>query len=99
MLYYPHHIFEELKTVENTDFETFVEIYDHCYVIYVGIYPSDYYKEFPSLVDTDEFEEDPNGEDNMVRGDWEELIGQFLQYGLETEDLEFLNNCDIDFIY
>src|SRR6266566_5025043 len=99
MLYHPHRIFEELKTVEDTDFETFIEAYDHCCVVYVGIHPSDYYGELPPLVDTDEFEEDPSGEDNMVRGDWEELAGQLLQRGLEMEDLELLGNRDINFIY
>ncbi len=67
-----------MKIVENIDFETFVEAYDHCCVVYVGIYPSDYYGEFPFLIDTDEFEEDLSGEDNIVYGDWEELVGQLL---------------------
>ncbi len=78
MLYHPHRIFEELKTVEDIDFETFAKTYDYYYIIYVGIHPSDYYRKFPLPVDTDEFEEDPNGEDNMVRGDWEELARQLL---------------------
>ena len=29
-------------------------------------------------IDINEFEKDPNGEDNMVCGDWEELAGQLL---------------------
>ena len=99
MLHHPHRILEELKTVEDIDFKTFVEVYDHCCVIYIGIYLLDYYRELPLPVDTDEFEEDPSGEDNMVCGDWEELVRQFLQRRLETEDLELLSNCDIDFIY
>ncbi len=69
MLYHPYRIFEELKTVKDTDFKTFVEIYDHCCVIYVDIYLSDYYGELPFLVDTNEFEEDSSGEDNIICGD------------------------------
>ena len=88
-----------MKTVKDIDFETFVEAYNHYCIIYIGIHPSDYYKELPSLINIDEFEEDPNGENNIVRGDWKKLAGQLLQRGLKTEDLEFLNNRDIDFIY
>ena len=77
----------------------FIEIYNHCCIVYVGIHLSDYYGELFPPIDTDEFEEDPNGEDNIVYGDWEELVEQLLQRGLETEDFELLGNYDIDFIY
>ncbi len=69
MLYHPHRILEELKTVENIDFKTFAEVYNHCYVVYVGIHLSDYYGELPLSVDINEFEEDLNGEDNIVRSE------------------------------
>jgi len=69
MLYHPHRILKELKTVENTDFKTFAKTYNHCYIIYIDIHLSDYYRELPPPIDTDEFEEDPSGEDNIIRGD------------------------------
>jgi len=59
----------------------------------------DYYKELFPLINTDEFEEDLNSEDNVVHSDWKELIEQLLQYKLKTEDFKFLNNYNIDFIY
>ena len=67
-----------MKTVENTNFKTFVKIYDHCYIIYIGIYPSDYYKELPPPIDINEFEENPNNEDNIIRNNWKKLTGQLL---------------------
>ena len=75
MLYYLYYVFEELKTVEDIDFEMFIEVYDYCCIVYVDIYPSDYYKKFLFLIDIDEFEENLNGEDNIVYSDWKELVG------------------------
>ncbi len=58
-----------MKTVKDIDFEIFVKVYDYCYVVYIDIYLSDYYKELFFLINIDEFEEDLNGEDNIVYSD------------------------------
>lgn len=98
MLHHPHRSLEELKTVEGTEFDSFAAAYDHCCDVHPGLHPRDYYGELPPPPE-DEFEEQPNQEDDIVPGDWEELAGQLPRRGLETEDLDVLGNRDVDLLY
>lgn len=98
MLHHPHHDIKDLLLVKDTACETFEEAYQLCQQMHAGIHADDYYGAVPDAEDIDEFEEDPNHEDEIIEGDWEELARELPNRGPETEDIEVLGNRDIDLL-
>jgi len=78
IFYYLYCSIEEFKTVESIEFESFTTVYNHYYTMYPGLYPLDYYRELPFMVNNDEFEKNFNYKDKIISGDWEELAGQLF---------------------
>ncbi|CVL09016.1 uncharacterized protein FMAN_14288 [Fusarium mangiferae] len=98
MLHHSHSRFEELLTVKDTTFETYLEAYQHSRIVHQDVHPHDYYSS-PQLILEEEFEEDPDDKDEVPEQSWEALTAGVPQDEPDAEEVPMLGNRPIDLTY